>query len=668
MVRSKSTISFAVLFMFSISCGIYFGISTTVNYAIEKDASRRALKWSQHFVATIENLDELIKTGQLTQNQRSQIIAASTIGDVFRFKVFNSQAQLVLISDELGETRDLTGKGDHNGNAAKVLASGKNEIELQDGTQKANRPDLYVEAYVPVISQEGAVLGVVEVYLDQSAVSIMLHRLFTFTAITIASVLTAVFCIPYLAFVAKSDAERKARRRVKFLAHYDQVSNLLNRTGLMESLAKRENEQQANMSKLAVVFLDIDHFKTINDTYGHKAGDAFLKHLGETIADTLGPDDLAGRMGGDEFVIILKRNTLEEVYQQVEAIQYRVSQPLHFDGMTVVGHLSFGIDYSGNAEVSIGERMHRADIALYQAKIDGRNMHCTFSLDMEQKTIRRRAIEAALSSGLENDRFEIHFQPLLLQKNKRCIGFEALLRLKDESGDFISPTEFIPVAEAIGQINRIGTWVLKMAVKALASWPEQYFVSVNLSARQLNDPNLVDQIKTLLLQANVPPSRLELEVTESLLVLNTEFVLEQLNGLRELGISLAMDDFGTGYSSLGYLWQFGFDKLKIDRSFICGLDQNSEKTMEILETIIMLGHRLGMTVTAEGIENEAQAEALAKLHCDQFQGFLYGKPIPQDELPAYMLMQTLEKGMLVESRSTGKGENENPDLKLIREA
>lgn len=665
MAHSKTLIIGAIIFAILIAIGVHAGISTTVDYAVGKDATRKALRWSNHLVARLENLPDLIKTGQPTQNQRSQIRAASDVGDVFRFKVFNDQGQLVLVSDELAKSMELAGKGDHNGNAAKVLATGENQISLHDGTQKANRPDLYVEAYVPVMSEQGAVLGVVEVYLDETAYSSMLHRLFSFVALAITTIMIAIFGLPYLAYLSKSAAESKARKRVRYLAHYDQVSNLLNRLGLMEALSMRKDKKQRDMSKLAVIFLDIDHFKTINDTYGHKAGDAFLKHLGDAITDIQGPFDLAGRMGGDEFVLILERATIDEIYQHVEMIQYKVSQPLHFNGMTIVGHLSVGIDYCQEEQTSIEDRMHRADIALYQAKIDGRNMHRTFSPDMEKTAMRRRAVEAALMSGFDEDRFELHFQPLLLQKNKQCVGFEALLRLQDKYGVSISPGEFIPVAEATGQIKQIGAWVLKTAINALATWPEQYFVSVNLSARQFDDGDLVNQIRTLLRETKIDPSRLELEVTESLLVSNTDLVLEQLTALRELGISLAMDDFGTGYSSLGYLWQFGFDKLKIDRSFICGLDHSSEKATEILDTIIMLGHRLGMTVTAEGIENEMQAQTLAKLECDHFQGFLYGKPMPQDKLPAYLLKHTLRQSQANRGFETGGCEGDKSDLKLI---
>lgn len=641
MNRKAASIVSTVLLILGIASGVYYGISLTVDYAVKENATRKALKWSNHLIAKLDNLPELISTGRPTNEQVAQIMEASEIGDVFRFKLFDETAHLVLVSDELTPVSNSVRTGDHNGKATLVLATGEAQTSVNDGTKKENRPDLYVEAYVPVKSAAGAPLGVAEVYLDQSYIYSQFHRLFSFVALAIAAILTLLFGGPWIAFLIKSDQEKASRNRANYLATHDQVANLLNRTGLIDRLSKMEKAGTFNLSRLAVIFLDIDHFKSINDNYGHKSGDAFLNHVGASISNCLGTNDLAGRMGGDEFMILVERDCIEDVYGLVERIQSLISSPLRTDGMTIVGHMSIGLDYGSGPGISIEDRMIRADIALYQAKVDGRNVHRTFSRNMEAKALRRRAIEAALASGLEENRFELHFQPLLLEKNRQCMGFEALLRLQDRNGNSISPDEFIPVAEASGQIKKIGEWVLRTAVEAAANWPEQYFVSVNLSPRQFDDNNLVALIESTLGESSLKPSRLELEVTESLLIENTELVSGQLKGLRELGISIAMDDFGTGYSSLGYLWQFGFDKLKIDRSFINGLDHDTEKALEILDTIIMLGHRLNMTVTAEGIESERQADLLAELACDHFQGFLFGRPMPQEDLPGYLLKQAV---------------------------
>lgn len=239
--------------------------------------------------------------------------------------------------------------------------------------------------------------------------------------------------------------------------------------------------------------------------------------------------------------------------------------------------------------------------------------------------------------GIANGLFAVHFQPLMRQATGECVGFEALLRLTTPEGESIAPAEFIPIAESIGAIQQVGAWVLARAAEAALDWPEPLFVAVNLSARQFDDKDLVGIVERVIKDSGLDPRRLELEVTESLLMANTESVGDQLAALRALGVSIAMDDFGTGYSSLGYLWKFGFDKLKIDQSFTANPGEDGSRAREILDSIILLGHRLNMIVTAEGVETEAQAKILAGLSCDQFQGFLYAKPMPQSDLAAFLL-------------------------------
>lgn len=629
------------IFILGMIAILNFGMTRTVDFAVAKDATRKAIQWSEYLTDRIPDLDKIMLTGKPTEYQIEEIEETFNAGDVFRFKLFDREARLILVSDELHNHSAEFGSGDHNGNAAEVLD--KNEIltEVGDGTQKENRPDLYVEAYVPVKAKNGEVIGVVEVYLDQTPISQLFHNMFGFLAIAIAGAAILMFVLPYVAFLRKNKAEYHSRAKANYLAHHDQLAKLFNRHGVMANLEQRQQAKTIDMSKTALIFLDIDNFKVINDTYGHNVGDAFLAHVGECIAQCIRPNDLAARMGGDEFMIIAERNQLEQIQTLASKILLLVASPMRHEGNTIIGHASIGIHYDHDVEFTIDQRMQKADVALYQAKIDGRNVHRTFDPEMEMRTLRRRKVEAAVQTGLENNRFEVYFQPLLHQKTKQCAGFEALLRLKDQDGNSIGPTEFIPIAECIGLINEIGLWVLETALTAAAEWPDQLFVSVNLSARQFDQNTLVQQVADLLKKTGVAPSRLELEVTESLLMENTEKVSAQLEGLRELGVSLAMDDFGTGYSSLGYLWQFGFDKLKIDRSFISGLEFNTEKAREILDTIIMLGHKLDMTVTAEGIETEQQENVLSTLECDHFQGFKYGKPMPISDLPHFLLNSTL---------------------------
>lgn len=624
------------LFVLIMIGGVKYGISQTVEFAVSTDASRKATDWAEYMTVKVPDLENLIINGKPTDRQIREIEESSKAGDVFRFKLFNADAKLVLVSDELQAAGSELVSGDHNGKAAKVLKTGEIQLVFGDGTQKENRPDLYVETYVPVSGAKGETIGVAEVYLDQTPISALFQRWFNLLAFGIAGILVLMFILPYAAFLQKTKADNRSRAKANYLAHYDQLANLFNRRGLMEQLDKRQADGTLDITKTAIIFLDIDHFKTVNDTYGHKSGDAFLTHVGDCITRCVGPNDFAGRMGGDEFIIIAERQNITNVKVLAEKVRSLVASPFQHDGHTIVGHVSVGIHYE-DANLTVDQRMQKADVALYQAKIDGRNVCRVFTSGMEARTLRRRHVESAILTGLQESRFEVYFQPLLHQKSRECAGFEALLRLKDKNGEAIGPDEFIPIAESVGAINELGLWVLETALKSAKNWPAGYFVSVNLSARQFDDQRLVPNVARLLEETGITPDRLELEVTESLLMENTEFVSLQLDELRAMGVSLAMDDFGTGYSSLGYLWKFGFDKLKIDQSFISGLEVNTEKSRDILDTIIMLGHKLGMTVTAEGIETDLQEKILSSMDCDHFQGFKYGKPMPVDDLPNYFL-------------------------------
>jgi EAL domain-containing protein (putative c-di-GMP-specific phosphodiesterase class I) len=288
----------------------------------------------------------------------------------------------------------------------------------------------------------------------------------------------------------------------------------------------------------------------------------------------------------------------------------------------------------------MADALHKADVALYQAKADGRNTYRLFTEDMETGMRARRALEQLIGRATAQNGFELHYQPLLHAESGAFAGFEALLRLPDGKGGYVSPLTCIPVIEAMGLINAVGKWVIEEATRTAATWPSHLFVSVNLSVKQFEDGTLAGHVKRALDSSGLRPKQLELEVTETLLMQNTESTARQLAELRELGVALSMDDFGTGYSSLGYLWQFRFDKLKIDRSFISALCHNEKKAVEILDTIIMLGHKLDMTVTAEGIETAHQAEILVSLSCDHVQGYLYGPPAQASEIALFLLENT----------------------------
>jgi diguanylate cyclase (GGDEF)-like protein len=615
---------------------IYFGVNYAVERAVIADGHDKARHWAEYFLSNMPELDRLLDDGRLDPQQVEVIKAAEKLGDVFRFKLFDLRGGVVLASDEARYEQEPAGSREHSATAEEVLATGRSEIEVNDGTGKQNRPPLYVEAYVPIVDSSRTMHGVVELYIDQTGTARIFRATFAVLAVGLAVVAALAFGLPTLAFLMRSRQVSEAKRRVEFLAHHDPMTGLLNRSTFNERLAADLQRSHEQGTPVAVVFVDVDDFKAINDTFGHEAGDEFIKHVARCLSGLAGVEDFAARPGGDEFTVALVGRKADEVVQYVEAAMQAVREPLTIRGRAVSGRLSAGI-YFVEAGASLEDAMHKADVALYQAKVDGRNTYRQFTAEMEADMMARRALEQKVRDATATGGFALHFQPLLDAETKLCAGFEALLRLPDGEGGFIPPGAFIPLAESMGLINEIGVWVLNEASRVAASWPADLFVAVNLSVKQFADGKLVEHVKAALEKSGLSPRQLELEVTESMLIENAEAVGAQLKELHKLGVSIAMDDFGTGYSSLGYLWQFGFDKLKIDRSFVAALDARDPRAREIVDTIIMLGHKLEMTVTAEGIETDYHASVLSELACDHFQGFLYGRPAPATELAAFLL-------------------------------
>lgn len=611
-------------------------IAQSVDTVIEDNAERKAANWATYLSKSVPDLEQLIDSGEPTQAQAAIIDKAVQVADVFRFKLFDADARMVLISDELGAPLEAGARTDHNGHARDVITTGQAVIELQDGREKSNRPDLYVEAYVPILAAGGQTIGVVEVYLDQTPVANLFHRNFLYLAGALGLVVLASFGVPFIAYILKMRQQVKTGEKVRLLSSRDQLTGLHNRATFFHKVQDALDAGLLDLRKAAIIFIDLDNFKTINDTFGHKAGDEFLRHVGTAISERLSPNDMAARLGGDEFIIISAQRNIDGIEELIEALRAAVSVPVRVDGMALNGHLSIGVHIDRSEQLTLKERMHKADIALYQAKLSGRNTWVVFTPDLEQKIARRQYVEECILAGFSENRFEVHYQPLIEQSSLSVVGFEALLRLTDGEGNHIPPAEFIPVAEKAGEISRIGAWVLEEAVRAAASWPPHLFVSVNLSARQFDDGSLLESVKTCLDRSGLEPHRLELEVTENMLIEQEAKIIDQLNALNALGVSLAMDDFGAGYSSLGYLWKYKFNKLKVDRSFVNSLTGPDNKTRHVLDTIISLGHHLDMTVTIEGIESEAQVEALNTLSCDHFQGFYYGEPLPSRELAPFL--------------------------------
>jgi diguanylate cyclase (GGDEF)-like protein len=424
---------------------------------------------------------------------------------------------------------------------------------------------------------------------------------------------------------------RKAEARVIQLAQFDSLTDLPNRALFNQSL-QRSLSRMRDDQKLAVLYLDLDHFKTINDTLGHGAGDMVLKAVANRLEHTIGIQGMVARLGGDEFAIALRNcGPAKDVIKIANKVIDAISEPVMVEGQRVATGVSIGIAMAPESSGDCEELIKYSDIALYHAKEQGRGCVSVFETSMHHAVQERRNIEIDLRVALKRNELELFYQPLVNIETNDIIGYEALLRWNHSRKGMIMPDMFIPVAEETGMIVQIGEWVIRSALYEVANWPEHLTVAVNLSPAQMRSPNLMPTIINALATTGVAPHRLELEITESVLMNDNQSNVELLHKIRSLGVRIALDDFGTGYSSLNYLRSFPFDKIKIDRCFVDGVDSR-EDCRAIIRAVTGLATSLGMVTTAEGVERSDQLSQLKLEGCVQVQGYLFSKAMPASSI------------------------------------
>jgi diguanylate cyclase (GGDEF)-like protein len=428
---------------------------------------------------------------------------------------------------------------------------------------------------------------------------------------------------------------REAEARIRHMAHHDALTDLPNRVFFRDRLAQALARARREGEAVAVLCLDLDRFKEVNDTLGHAAGDQLLEAVADRLRADVREADTIARLGGDEFAVV----------------QTALTQPGGADALSrrIVEALSRPFDLGGNVLASVGASvgvalypadgedpdrlLRRADLALYRAKADGRGTHRFFEEQMDAQLRARAALERDLRGALAEERFELNYQPQVDLATGRLAGAEALLRWRHPERGMVPPAEFIPLAEETGLIVPIGEWVLATACREACGWPAPLRVAVNLSPVQFRQPGLAELVVRTLRCTGLDPTRLELEITEGVLLRDTDATVGALEALRALGVRIAMDDFGTGYSSLSYLRRFPFDKIKIDRSFVADLGRSGDAA-EIVRAVIHLGRGLGMRANAEGVETAEQATLLRVAGCGEGQGYYFGRPVPAHEFAA----------------------------------
>ena len=488
--------------------------------------------------------------------------------------------------------------------------------------------------------------GMAAAMFAPGSISLASHVDNTWLTITIAALTFSVLAIALILSVLDARLEsqtskfaqslKTANEKLIHLATHDALTNLPNRLVLTDRIQRAIHLSRRSGRSFAVIYIDLDGFKVINDSLGHLIGDSLLRAVSERLLSVLRKEDTLSRVGGDEFVVLIEDlNTPDNAIGVCEQIHAAMRTPFEAGKAQLHVTTSIGIAIFPNDGDTVESLLHNADAAMYEVKRGGRNGYRYFEPTMNTNALRTLRIQTDLREALDKGELYLQYQPKFFSADRKLIGAEALIRWKHAELGQIGPSEFIPIAERSGLILEIGEWVIREVCRQLVAWIEKGIepvkIAVNLSAKHLRQRNLAEQLAALVKEYGLSPKLLMLEITESAAMEDAEANVVTINQLQSIGFDIAIDDFGTGYSSLSYLQQFRVHQLKIDRFFIDGLDKNKDEGPAIVSAVIALAHSLHMEVVAEGVETDSQLQKLKHLSCDQIQGYLLGKPLPVEE-------------------------------------
>jgi diguanylate cyclase (GGDEF)-like protein len=447
----------------------------------------------------------------------------------------------------------------------------------------------------------------------------------------------------YIGLFSDITARKQAEESVRRLAHFDPLTHLPNRSLLMDRAGQALTMASRANQKFALMFIDLDRFKNINDSMGHAAGDELLRQLAQRLSDCVRSSDTVARVGGDEFVIILTQILeVTDVAAVAQQLLAAIGAPIMLHEQEITMSASIGICIFPDDAIDVGTIMRNADAAMYDAKSGGRNRFQFYTREMNERALEKLATENALRRALQCDELVLHYQPQFKISTGELVGFEALIRWNRPRVGLVPPGEFIPIAEERGLIAQIDHWALRESVRQMAQWRSRGLrvprIAVNVSAHEFHQPGFFEQVRDVIREYGVPADCVELEITEGVAMRDTEATIDLLKQLHEFGLHLSIDDFGTGFSSLNYLRCFPIDKIKIDRSFIHEM-LGSASAMAVVQGIVGLAKCLDLEVIAEAVETEEQLHALQAANCDLVQGFLTGRPQPAQECEDLLLIQ-----------------------------
>ena len=621
---------------------ILFGAQAMLNRTVAKAIQNEAVDHSVHVTRDVQkNFPEIER---IARESRAEISTLDNLRTYFRLadgltqiKIYDPDGVLRYVYDE-----DLwISQGGHMSNPEieHSLEHGTSIYQPLEFAVGNEAPLVVVRSVEPAFDADGKLIAFLEVTMDHSDAALVFRSAFDWLTVALPILMALSYFVPTVSWLFLKSRHGRTERMVHHLSRRDPLTGLMNRATFTEEAYQVFKTPATAPFQHGLMIVDINQFRSVNEVHGHRVGDAFLCHVADILQRALREDDLVARFNGDEFVAVLPQVLPEELSRAANRVRTQLRRQFQCGDIKLTCHACIGTHLATPYD-TLDDAMQAADLALTHAKKSGTDLVVAYSADLDRKRARRRKIEAALRDAWDNDRAHLVFQPVIDARNRRIAGFETLMRLTTEDGEPVSPAEFIPIAEQTGLIRELGRITIQRALQTALSWPQDTFLAINLSPAQFRHGDLVDDVQWLIDTTGFPPERLEFEITESLLLDEEPEVRAQFNGLRALGISIAMDDFGTGYSSLSYLLAHDFDKLKIDRTFLEDLGSNPARQRKILKSIIDLGQQIGLAVTMEGVETADQVDMLDALGCDLFQGFYFSRPVAETEVSDILARET----------------------------